>query len=241
MKLSIIIPAYNEERRLPRVLEAIEAYFRNQGIVELKEVFVVDDGSEDRTAAVAESFEKRLPIHVLRFPLNRGKGAVTRDGMLSATGEWRLMYDADGATPIREIEHFARLLQEDPVPVMIGSRVLGREHAVVSMSWHRRFIGRVYHGLCAGLAPGIKDAACGFKLFRADAAQQLFSLQTIDRFAFDVEILALAHELGMKVQEVPVHWDAIPGSKVNLVTDTVQMAGAVMGLYFKKLFGGNVR
>lgn len=236
MRLSIIIPAFNEAQRLPRTLRSIAEHFSAPRSVVLTEVIVVDDGSSDGTADVAKAEAASLPIRVIRFPENRGKGAATRAGMLEATGEFCLMYDADGATPIAEIGRFAALHGDDPAPVMIGSRVMASERNIVKMTWYRQVIGRVYHMFCHALAPGIDDAACGFKLFERAVARDLFSRQTIDRFAFDVEILSLALRSGYRVWEIPVHWEAVPGSKVNLVTDTVQMAWSVLLLYVRRWF-----
>jgi dolichyl-phosphate beta-glucosyltransferase len=232
MTLSIIIPAFNEEKRLPRTLAAIQSYFSAPRSMRLHEVIVVDDGSADGTARVAKEWEGRLPVQVLRFDVNRGKGAVSRAGMLAAEGDLCLLYDADGATPIGEAEKLVAAMQARGADIAIGSRVLGGE--VVTMSAHRRFIGRAYHALTAPLIPGIEDAACGCKLFKRGVAHDLFARQSIDRFAFDVEVLAIALARGYEVVEVSVRWTAIPDSRVRIVRDTLQMTWCVLTLFARR-------
>lgn len=237
VRLSIIIPAFNEEARLPRTLESIRAYFAATGEphLELGEILVIDDGSGDATSAVVEHWRESLPIRAIRLTRNRGKGASCRRGVSEAAGDLILLYDADGATPIEEVPRLAELLREGRADIAIGSRVRGHSADVV-MSFHRRLIGRIYHALCSGLCPGIEDAACGCKLFTAPVAKRIFSVQRINRFAFDVEILSLAQRYRYRIAEVPVHWTAVPGSKVNLVMDSVQMTLSVLGLYWRRLW-----
>ncbi|MSR86833.1 glycosyltransferase family 2 protein [Candidatus Peribacteria bacterium] len=237
MTLSIVIPAYNESPRLPQTLAAIAGFFGESTPLHLEEVLVVDDGSADDTVVLAESWGTRLPVRVLRLLKNSGKGAAVREGMLAATGDLLLMYDADGATPINEVIRLWGAMEQQGAQIAIGSRVDSRSG--VSMQHHRRLIGRIYHALCRGLHPGIRDAACGCKLFRRESAQEIFALQTIDRFAFDVEILSLAIGRGMKIVELPVQWSAIERSKVRLVQDGVQMFGSVLSLYWKKFMKKN--
>ncbi len=151
--------------------------------------------------------------------------------MLAARGDCCLLYDADAATPVMEIAKLAAVLRERGADIVIGSRVLGRQENMVRMQWHRRIIGTVYRKLCSALIPGVADAACGAKLFTRTAAQDLFSRQQIDRFAFDIEVLSLALRRGYVVFEMPVRWEAIPGSKVNLVWDSLNMLWCVLKLY----------
>jgi dolichyl-phosphate beta-glucosyltransferase len=236
--LSIVIPAFNEVARLPQTLAAIAGFFTsNRAEPRLAEVIVVDDGSSDGTADLAQSWDDRLPVRVIRLGENQGKGAAVRRGMLEARGDLLLMYDADGATPISEVPRLWDALQENGAHVAIGSRVDPRTS--VSMSLHRRLIGRLYHGLCARLHPGIRDAACGCKLFTADAARLIFSNQRIDRFAFDVEILSFALRRGLSIVEVPVQWSAIEKSKVRLLRDGAQMLWSILMLYWRKWFDGS--
>ncbi|MDD4319097.1 MAG: glycosyltransferase family 2 protein [Candidatus Peribacteraceae bacterium] len=242
MHLSVIIPAYNEAERLPRTLDDIHRYFGSgESPFALQEVVVVDDGSADGTAAVVEAWKDRIPLQVIRFETNRGKGAATREGMLRASGEYHLLYDADGATPLEMLRPFGDAVRDHRPDVIIGSRIHELDSDLVKMSFYRHLMGRTYHALCSSLVPGIRDAACGFKLFTEAASRELFAVQRVDRFAFDIEVLSLALGRGMRVTEIPVHWRAVPGSKVRLVQDTLQMTGSVLGLYVRRFFRGRVR
>lgn len=230
--LSIIIPAFNEEKRLGATLLEIargveSGVFRG---LTLGEVIVSDDGSTDCTLRIAQEWKNNLPMRTVCLPKNRGKGAAVRAGMLAATGDLLLMYDADGATPVSEIPKLLAAIRTG-AHIAIGSRVTGRAEGLQSMAPHRRFIGNVYRMLCAALIPGITDAACGCKLFRATAAKKLFALQRVDRFAFDIEVLALALRSGMTVREIPVKWTAMPESKVRLLRDGPEMFLCLIRLY----------
>jgi dolichyl-phosphate beta-glucosyltransferase len=228
--LSIVIPAYNETPRLPQTLSAIRGFFSGpHGDVTLGEVIVVDDGSTDGTPELAESWNDRLPMRVIRLPKNRGKGAAVRAGMLAAKEELVLMYDADGATPIDEVPGLVDEMFKTNADIAIGSRV--DRTSSVSMQGYRRIIGRTYHALCAKLHPGIRDAACGCKLFKREVAQDLFSRQRIDRFAFDIEILSLALLRGYRVAQVPVRWTAVEKSKVRIWRDGPQMFWCILKMY----------
>ncbi|HEV2971936.1 MAG TPA: dolichyl-phosphate beta-glucosyltransferase [Pirellulales bacterium] len=237
MQLSIIIPAYNEEQRLPRTLSLLEAFFHGSGAVgplQLREVVVVDDGSRDATSSVVRTWRGAMPLRLIRLEKNSGKGAASRAGMLAAVGDCCLLYDADAATPVSEIPKLAARMCRDRADLVIGSRVRGRKHNLVSMQWHRRLIGSGYHWLCSALIPGIDDAACGAKLFTRRAAQDLFSRQRIDRFAFDIEVLSMALRRGYTICEMAVRWEAVPGSKVNLLRDTLNMSWCVLKLYVRQ-------
>lgn len=240
MNLSIVIPAYNEQDRLGKTLGSIADAWKNGRMpgITLAEVVVADDGSADRTSAIAKEWEDRLPMKSVRLETNRGKGAAMRAGVAAASGEYILMYDADGATPITEVLKLFAALEKDASDIAIGSRVMERRAGLVTMQWHRRIIGRMYHSLCSLLVPGIHDTACGCKLFKAPVAKKLFGLQRIDRFAFDVEVLALALRHKFKISEVPLQWTAVPESKVNVVRDGLQMFWCVINLYLR---GGGSR
>ena len=235
MTLSIIIPAYNEEDRLPSTLRKLAAYFggRPSGLPALGEVIIADDGSKDRTVELANAMAKDLPIRVIALPKNQGKGAAVRAGMLAATGDYALFYDADAATPVEEIAKLFEALEQQHADIAIGSRL----NKDVYMSPHRRLIGRIYHAVCWPLIPGIRDAACGCKLFTKKAAQAIFSRQKINRFACDIEILALAQSHNFTVSEVQVKWTAVPESKVRMVKDSTEMLKSVVVLYARKLTG----
>ncbi|MCB0358223.1 MAG: glycosyltransferase family 2 protein, partial [Bdellovibrionales bacterium] len=220
--ISIIIPAYNEERRLPQTLHSIVQYF--DGRSGSYEVIVVDDGSADRTASVVEEFSRSHPeVSVVGYGENRGKGYAVRFGILRARGTKILYDDADGASPIAEIERLEKAL-EGGADVAIGSRAMFSQDTQVSTNLLRKVLGRTFNGFVNFvILPGIADTQCGFKLFARPVAYYLFSRARADRFSFDVEILFLARKSGCRIAEVPINWTNVPGSKVNLLTDSLRM------------------
>lgn len=221
--LSIVIPAYNEEARLaPTLREAVD-YFR--AIRRDVEILVVDDGSRDATSLLTLQLGREWEeLRLLRLPSNRGKGYAVRTGVVNARGRLILFADADGATPIVEVQRLEEAL-EAGADVAIGSRVLTDAGVEVRAHPHRRLIGRAFHLLVRSLTVhGIHDTQCGFKLFRAAAAQELFSRMRMNGFSFDVEVLLMAQGRGYRIAEVPVNWTHQPGSRVNLVVDSLRMA-----------------
>jgi len=214
-ELSLVVPAYNEEKRLPVSLARIAEWLGSRVPRLTAEVLVVDDGSSDRTAAVAEKTAAGLGLafRVIRLPENRGKGAAVRAGVLEAGGEHVLVTDADLSTPIEEVE---KLLAAG-APVAIGSRGLDATLVKERQPLFRVASGKLFNLLVRFLAvSGIRDTQCGFKLFRKDAAREVFSRATVDRFAFDVEALLLARRLGYPIAEVPVLWFNSPDTRVGL-------------------------
>jgi dolichyl-phosphate beta-glucosyltransferase len=222
IRLSIVIPAYNEQARLPRtVLETIHWCTTQQMDFEL---VLADDGSRDATLALARLFEEGdARVRALACP-HMGKGATVRMGMLNARGKSVLFMDADGATPMTEIPKLLGAIEAGS-DVAIGSRVIQSPGEVeVKTPVHRKIIGRVFAFFVNLFAiEGIADTQCGFKMFRREAAQAIFSRQKTAGFAFDVEVLYLARRLNFAIAEIPVNWVAQPGSKVNLVTDSLRM------------------
>ena len=215
--LSIVIPAYNEERRLPQTLERIEDWLNRQKLA-FQEVIVVDDGSADATAQVAADYGKnRAWFRLLRNPGNRGKGYGVRHGMLEARGEWILYSDADLSTPIEEIDKLYQAARTQNAVVAIGSRAINRSLVTVHQSAFREYSGRAFNLVMRAIT-GLKfrDTQCGFKLFRADAARAIFPQQRQDGFSFDVEDLIIARKLGLRAVEVPVHWANVQGTTVKL-------------------------
>jgi dolichyl-phosphate beta-glucosyltransferase len=217
--ISVVIPAYNEQVRLPDTLRRIAEYLRATEW-SFQEILIVDDGSRDGTAAAAAEFAKGHPnARVLRNPGNRGKGYSVRRGMLEARGEWRLFSDADLSTPIEELEKLWNVVTKEKYPVAIGSRAIDRSLIGVHQPGHRETMGRLFNGvmrLATGLA--ISDTQCGFKLFRADMAQEVFSRQLLERFGFDAEVLYIADRRGYRIAEVPVRWNHVDGSKVGIMS-----------------------
>jgi dolichyl-phosphate beta-glucosyltransferase len=224
---SVVIPAFNEEDRLPRYLGAVIGYFDGRG--EPYEVIVVDDGSSDGTAAaVLDAGRQHRAVRLVRLPVNRGKGAAVRAGMLAARGAFRLFADADGATPIVELGRLEGAVRKG-ADVAIASRALGDPSVTVRARPHRRWAGQLFNRLVAlaGL-PGVADSQCGFKCFRARAAEDLFGALRTEGFGFDVELLLRARRRGYRVVEVPVNWADQPGSKVGLLTHGLGMVWQVV-------------
>jgi dolichyl-phosphate beta-glucosyltransferase len=214
--LSVVIPAYNEATRLPATLEKVTRYLATRGM-EFAEVLVVDDGSTDDTAAQAETFAAGCAnVRVLRNPGNRGKGYAVRHGMLEARGEWRLFTDADLSSPIEEIESLWKAAQSKGADVAIGSRALNRALIFAHQPKYREFAGRFFN-LAMRMAVGLpfRDTQCGFKLFSMRAAETAFSRQRLERFGFDVEVLLIARLQGFRIEEVPVKWGHVEGTKVS--------------------------
>ncbi len=220
-ELTIIIPSFNEEMRLPASLESIAAYIRNKR--PNTEVLVVDDGSTDRTVAVAESWRDRIPqLRVLSNGTNRGKGFSVRHGSLEAQGEIILFTDADLSSPIEEGEKLLAALQS--YDVAIGSRAIDRSLIEVHESLFREFAGIVFNRIVRLiLRLPIVDTQCGFKAFRRERCRVIFEQQTIERFGFDPELLYLARHHGLSIEEVPVRWAHSPATKVSMMRDSVQM------------------
>ena len=222
VELSIVVPAYNEEARIPLTLSRTLDYLDRH--LPASEVLVVDDGSTDNTASIVEERAAGEPrVRLLRLPRNRGKGAAVRTGMLAARGEHVLFMDADMSTPIGEVEKlffYARRGND----VVIGSRGLADSDIRARQPLFRESMGRVFNLLVRALLFGeFRDTQCGFKLFSRQAARDLFGRQTLDGFSFDVEILLLARQAGLEVKEVPITWYHAPHSKVSPFGDSRRM------------------
>lgn len=216
LDLTVVVPAYNEERRLGPTLERLRAFLKGRRY----EVLVVDDGSSDGTVALVRAMAKRWPALKLR-PLgaNQGKGAAVRHGVATARGKRILFSDADLSTPIEELPRLEAALKAGAA-VAIGSRALDRARTSVHQPFYREAGGRVFNTVVQALTvPGIEDTQCGFKLFDAAAAKRLFAQQQVTRFGFDVEVLYLARKAGYKVAELPVRWVNSPETKVRPVRD----------------------
>ena len=219
-RAALILPAYNERRRIVDCLRAVAEWRRGRPGGWDWEVIVVDDGSTDATVAAAErtAAEVGLPLTLLRHPANRGKGAAIRTGVLAASGDPVLVSDVDLSTPLAEWVKLAERLPSHPIA--IGSRALQRELVRRRQPLYRVALGKAGNLLVRVFAvPGIHDTQCGFKLFRGDVARRLFHEAKIDRFAWDMEILYLARRAGIPVAEVPVLWFNSPDSRVSLLRD----------------------
>ncbi|MFQ5407379.1 MAG: dolichyl-phosphate beta-glucosyltransferase [Anaerolineales bacterium] len=225
--LSIIIPAHNEENRLPNSLRAIDAFLAQQSYA--AEVIVVENGSTDRTAELAQAFAAEHPYVRVLQEAARGKGNAVRAGMLAARGAYRFMCDADLSMPIEEVARFLppRLNGFD---VAIGSReISGAQRFNEPALTHLR--GRIFSNLVKVFAVrDIEDTQCGFKCFRADIAEDLFTAQQLDGMSFDVELLFIAKRRGYKIVEVPINWYFDSESKVRAIEDSLQMLADVLAI-----------
>jgi dolichyl-phosphate beta-glucosyltransferase len=223
--LSIIIPAYNEERRLPESLGKIIDFIRNCNFE--AEVIVVDDGSEDATGVVVKRYQKEAPYISLLSLEHRGKGHAVQAGMLLAQGEYLFLADSDLSMPVEEITKFLPP-HLDSYDVAIASREIAGSRRF-NEPYFRHFIGRIFNLLVRFLAvQGISDTQAGFKCFRRTAARTLFSLQTIDGWGFDVEILMIAQMHNLKIVEVPINWYHNNDSRVRPFYDAYRMFTEVM-------------
>ena len=210
--ISIVIPAYNEGKRLPGALQSIRDYL-SRASWEFVEIVVVDDGSVDATAQIAQAAGAR----VLSNPGNHGKGYTVKHGVLDARGEWTLVTDADLSAPIADLERLWSAAAGEKAQVAIGSRALDRSLIGVHQPFFREFAGRCFNILMRLITwLPFKDTQCGFKLFETQAAREIFERQRLDGFGFDVEVLFIARQLGYRSIEVPVHWNDVPGTTVNL-------------------------
>jgi dolichyl-phosphate beta-glucosyltransferase len=224
----VVIPAHDEARRLPRYLREVVRYF--DGHDEPYEVLVVDDGSADDTGArVREIAAEHPAVELLALPANRGKGAAVRAGMQRARGALRLMADADGATPILEVKRLEAAVQGG-ADLVVGSRALADPSVVVRARMHRRLSGQIFIALARALGVRqVVDTQCGFKLFRAPVADDLFGALRTDGFGFDVELVLRAQRRGYRIAEVPVNWADQPGSQVGVLKDGPRMLAQIVG------------
>jgi glycosyltransferase involved in cell wall biosynthesis len=234
-ELSIVIPSFNEEARLPATLAKISEYIRASK--RETEVIVVDDGSRDRTAAVARSFEKEIrQLRVISNQGNRGKGFSVRRGMLEAQGRLVLFTDADLSAPIQEADKLLAALAE--YDVAIGSRAMNRKLISVRQSVFREYAGMLFNLIVrVVLRLPFVDTQCGFKAFRRESSRIIFQQQRIERFGFDPELLYLARHHGLRSVEIPVRWGHSPDTKVSMLRDSVRMFLDVFLIRWNSLTG----
>ena len=237
LDLSVVIPAFNEELRLPRTLESIFAYLQARPY--RAEILVVDDGSSDQTPAIVTACRQKYPaLRLVSNGGNRGKGYSVRHGMLEARGEVALFSDADLSTPIEEADKLLSALRDEGFDGAIGSRAIDRNLIEVHQSAVREQAGIFFNRLVR-LIMGIEfsDTQCGFKAFRRERARIIFEQQRVERFGFDPEILFLAKRHGLRVAEVPVRWSHDAGTKVNVASDGLRMFAELLLIRWNAIRG----
>ena len=218
MKISLIIPAYNEEERIEKTLVKSMGFMKDN--FDDFEIIVVDDGSSDKTCNIVKDFSE---IKLIELEKNQGKGAAVRQGMLSAIGDIRIFTDADLSTPIEEVKKAVYYLENES-DVFIGSRALDHSMVKKHQPFYREFMGKVFNKIVQiFILWGIKDTQCGFKGFTKNSAEGIFARTVFDGFSFDVEVLYLARQLDFKISEVPIVWYNDERTTVSAISDSVNM------------------
>jgi len=236
-ELSVVIPAFNEEKRLRATVLKVIDYFERRGLRDF-EVIVVDDGSRDNTAESVGDLASEGKIRILRNEKNRGKGYSVRRGVLDSSGGYILFSDADLSTPIEEYEKLRAALDAGSADIAIGSRALKDSEVIKHQPFYRETMGKVFNRIARALTfKKIRDSQCGFKLFRRDAAKKLFSISKTDGFAFDAEIIFLAQKMGIGVAEIPVKWVNSPNSRVNPLRDSLNMFFEILKIRIRWMKG----
>jgi len=232
--LSIIAPAYQEEGRIGPSLEKLTSWAGQRA--ETVEIVVVDDGSRDGTAALVAGYAER-GVRLVRLPVNRGKGAALRAGVAASGGARVLLTDVDLSTPIAEVDRLTPYLES--ADVVMGSRALSESRITRRQPIWRELAGKTFNAAIRLLGVrGFRDTQCGFKLLRGDVARELFAAMTIDRYAYDVELVWLAQRRGYRVIEVGVEWRDEGGSRVRVLRDGTRMLIDVLRLRLRSMARG---
>ena len=228
--LSVVVPAYNESKRLGPSLSAIFKHLDARGVP--VEAIAVDDGSTDGTAEVVEAARRDEPrLRLVRFTANRGKGAAVREGALAARGSLILISDADLSTPIEEFDRLLARMRETQTDIVIGSRGLPGSRIEVRQPFWREGMGRIFNRIIRALTDlTFRDTQCGFKLLDREKTVPIFRKMVVDRFAFDVELLVLARLAGLRILEEPVVWRNSPDSRVAPIRSSLNMLADVWRL-----------
>lgn len=232
--LSIVIPAYNEEKRIPSTIEKISEYMK--GRFRGFEILVVDGGSRDYTVTFVRRMIFKFPaVRIIKNEHNMGKGHAVRAGVMEARGELILVSDADLSTPISELEKLMARI-DGGADIAIGSRRLKGSELMIPQPWYRERMGRIFNILVRTLVMGgIMDTQCGFKLLRREPARRIFGLARLNGFAFEVEALYLARILGYKTSEVPVIWLDSPSSRLSPVGDPINMVSDLFRIRLNRI------
>jgi dolichyl-phosphate beta-glucosyltransferase len=241
--LSIIVPAYNEEDRLPKTLARLDEYLFTRDFS--YELLVVDDGSRDDTRRVVRDFSQtRSWVRLVQYddekdrPVNRGKGYAVRQGVLACAGRDVLFSDADLSTPIEELEKLLPPIARGECDIAVASRALPESKLAVHQPWYREAMGRTFNKFVQTvIGTTISDTQCGFKAFRGDAARRIFALAQIDGFGFDTEIIYLANKLGYRTREIGVVWRHRDESRVNPITAPFSMMSELVQVRLNDMRG----
>ena len=233
--LSLILPAYNEAKRLPRTFELIRSAQGSKDFegFQIAEILVVDDGSRDGTSDLVRAAITQIPeLRVIRVEPNQGKGNAIHEGLRVAQGEWCLIADADSATPwnqLAKLRDACRIEGERLAEIAMGSRDLPESHRAIRQSWLRENLGRAFN-FAVRLLTGLpfKDTQCGFKLFHRPSILPFLELLEVRRFAWDVEFLLFAKKAGLRIREIPVDWEHQEGSRISPWKDGLEMLGRVL-------------
>jgi dolichyl-phosphate beta-glucosyltransferase len=231
--ISIVIPAYNEEKRLAPTLDSVQKYISNHS--DEFEVILVDDGSQDQTVEIARSFTKGMPLRIERMDVNQGKGAAVKRGMLASQGEYVLFMDADNSTEVYHVDEFLPHLDE--YHVVIGSRNLPESQVEKHQTWSKEISGKLGNMMIQSMAlRGFKDTQCGFKMFTREAVDIVFPRMSVNRWGFDIEALVIADYHGLSIKEHPVKWVNDERSNVKW-TDYPMVMSELCMVQWKKLRG----
>jgi len=228
--LSVVVPAYNEEDRIRPMLEETLSFLESRPKPFSYEVIVVDDGSSDKTYETVMSMKRPL-IRYVQLKRNMGKGFAVKVGTLAARGELILMVDADAATKFSDLTRLEEKLSKSDI--VFGSRSHLQDEAIATRAWYRNLLMVIFHFLVSIVVQTkIRDTQCGFKLFRRKAAQCIFPSLHIARWAFDIEIVVLAQNLSLTVEEVAVNWHEVDGSKLNVLQASLEMVRDILAIKF---------
>lgn len=231
---SIVIPVYNEEKRIPNNIDEICNYFKNRP--ETNEIIFVNDGSTDETAKILEEYRKKYLFEVINYSVNKGKGFAVRHGALAAKGKWVVFFDIDLATPLDAFQDLQKETHSQ-AEIIIGSRRLQKSEIKKSESKIRTFLGQGFTKISNLLVPGITDFTCGFKCFSRKAVDIIFPRARIDRWGFDTELLYIAKLHNLSVRQIPVRWTHDEHSKVKVVRAVISSFSELLQMKFNQLRG----